>query len=228
MTAAKDWRHAGPALDPRHRPDRPARHRFCRRALPVLTGETGAGKSILLDAFALALGARGDASAGAPGRRAGPGDGGVRASPPDHPARALLADNDIAGRRRTDPAPRAVRRRPHPRLRQRPAGRACRRCKRSAPRWSKSTASTTTARWSMPRPTAACSTPSAGSSATRPRSRACGTRARAARGRGRDAPRRGRARRARGRLAAPRGRGTGQARAASRARRPRSPTAAPP
>ncbi|TMJ90101.1 MAG: hypothetical protein E6G78_06710, partial [Alphaproteobacteria bacterium] len=29
--------------------------------LAVLTGETGAGKSILLDAFALALGARGDA-----------------------------------------------------------------------------------------------------------------------------------------------------------------------
>ena len=30
--------------------------------LAVLTGETGAGKSILLDAFALALGARGDAA----------------------------------------------------------------------------------------------------------------------------------------------------------------------
>ncbi len=30
------------------------------RGLSVLTGETGAGKSILLDAFALALGARGD------------------------------------------------------------------------------------------------------------------------------------------------------------------------
>ena len=29
--------------------------------LSVLTGETGAGKSILLDSFALALGARGDA-----------------------------------------------------------------------------------------------------------------------------------------------------------------------
>src|SRR5581483_4632591 len=29
--------------------------------LSVLTGETGAGKSILLDAFALALGSRGDA-----------------------------------------------------------------------------------------------------------------------------------------------------------------------
>ena len=30
------------------------------KGLTVLTGETGAGKSILLDAFALALGARGD------------------------------------------------------------------------------------------------------------------------------------------------------------------------
>lgn len=32
-----------------------------REGFTVLTGETGAGKSILLDAFALALGARGDA-----------------------------------------------------------------------------------------------------------------------------------------------------------------------
>ncbi|MBY0250092.1 MAG: AAA family ATPase, partial [Methylobacterium organophilum] len=31
-----------------------------RSGLSVLTGETGAGKSILLDAFALALGGRGD------------------------------------------------------------------------------------------------------------------------------------------------------------------------
>lgn len=31
------------------------------QGLAVLTGETGAGKSILLDAFALALGGRGDA-----------------------------------------------------------------------------------------------------------------------------------------------------------------------
>ena len=31
-----------------------------RRGLAVLTGETGAGKSILLDALGLALGARGD------------------------------------------------------------------------------------------------------------------------------------------------------------------------
>ena len=57
-----DSAHARPALDPRHRPDRAARHRFRRAALAVLTGETGAGKSILLDAFALALGARGDAA----------------------------------------------------------------------------------------------------------------------------------------------------------------------
>jgi DNA repair protein RecN (Recombination protein N) len=32
------------------------------RGLAALTGETGAGKSILLDAFALALGARGEAT----------------------------------------------------------------------------------------------------------------------------------------------------------------------
>ena len=46
--------------------------------LAVLTGETGAGKSILLDAFALALGGRGDAGAGAPRRGAGPGHRGLR------------------------------------------------------------------------------------------------------------------------------------------------------
>ncbi len=55
--------------------------------LSVLTGETGAGKSILLDAFALALGARGDASL----VRQGAEQGQVTASfdvPPSHPARA--------------------------------------------------------------------------------------------------------------------------------------------
>ena len=39
--------------------------------LTVLTGETGAGKSILLDSLGLALGARADAGTGAGGRRAG-------------------------------------------------------------------------------------------------------------------------------------------------------------
>jgi DNA repair protein RecN (Recombination protein N) len=62
--------------------------------LAVLTGETGAGKSILLDAFALALGARGDASL----VRQGAEQGQVTAAfdvPADHPARAVLAENDI-------------------------------------------------------------------------------------------------------------------------------------
>src|SRR5207344_202952 len=62
--------------------------------LSVLTGETGAGKSILLDAFALALGARGDANL----VRAGAEQGQVTAAfdvALDHPARALLAENDI-------------------------------------------------------------------------------------------------------------------------------------
>src|SRR5246127_119270 len=64
-------------------------------SLAVLTGETGAGKSILLDAFALALGARGDASL----VRQGAEQGQVTASfdvTADHPARAVLAANDIA------------------------------------------------------------------------------------------------------------------------------------
>jgi len=63
--------------------------------LSVLTGETGAGKSILLDAFALALGARGDAAL----VRQGAEQGQVTAAfelPAGHPARALMAANDIA------------------------------------------------------------------------------------------------------------------------------------
>src|SRR4051794_16903120 len=62
--------------------------------LSVLTGETGAGKSILLDAFALALGARGDAGL----VRQGAEQGHVTAAfdvAPGHPARTLLAENDI-------------------------------------------------------------------------------------------------------------------------------------
>ena len=64
--------------------------------LAVLTGETGAGKSILLDAFALALG-----GAGRSARWCARGSSRAR-SPPcstvarDHPARALLAADDIA------------------------------------------------------------------------------------------------------------------------------------
>ena len=62
--------------------------------LSVLTGETGAGKSILLDALSLALGARGDAAL----VRHGAAQGQVTAVfdvPRNHPARALLAENAI-------------------------------------------------------------------------------------------------------------------------------------
>jgi DNA repair protein RecN (Recombination protein N) len=64
--------------------------------LAALTGETGAGKSILLDAFALALGARGDTALA----RAGAEHGQVTAAfelAADHPARRILADNDLDG-----------------------------------------------------------------------------------------------------------------------------------
>jgi len=62
------------------------------RGLAVLTGETGAGKSILLDAFALALGGRGDASL----VRHGAEQGQVTAAfdlPKKHPAFAILREN---------------------------------------------------------------------------------------------------------------------------------------
>ena len=62
--------------------------------MTVLTGETGAGKSILLDAFSLALGARGDGSL----VREGQTQGQVTAAfdlGPDHPARAAAAAHDI-------------------------------------------------------------------------------------------------------------------------------------
>jgi DNA repair protein RecN (Recombination protein N) len=63
--------------------------------LTVLTGETGAGKSILLDAFSLSLGARGDGSL----VRQGEAQGQVTAVfdlKPDHPALAAAGVQDIA------------------------------------------------------------------------------------------------------------------------------------
>ncbi|MGX1351886.1 DNA repair protein RecN (Recombination protein N) [Bradyrhizobium elkanii] len=64
------------------------------RGLAVLTGETGAGKSILLDAFALALGGRGDAGL----VRHGAEQGQVTAMfdvPKGHPAAGILAENGL-------------------------------------------------------------------------------------------------------------------------------------
>ena len=62
--------------------------------LTVLTGETGAGKSILLDSLGLAMGARAEAGL----IRAGAEQASVAAAfapPPDHPAHALLAPQGI-------------------------------------------------------------------------------------------------------------------------------------
>jgi DNA repair protein RecN (Recombination protein N) len=65
------------------------------RGMTVLTGETGAGKSILLDALSLALGGRGDSAL----VRQGASQGDVTAIfdvEPDHPARGLLAASGVA------------------------------------------------------------------------------------------------------------------------------------
>jgi DNA repair protein RecN (Recombination protein N) len=62
--------------------------------LGVLTGETGAGKSILLDALGLALGSRADSAL----VRAGADSASVSAEldlPPDHPVHGLLAEQEI-------------------------------------------------------------------------------------------------------------------------------------
>uniref|UniRef100_UPI001F434BFF AAA family ATPase n=1 Tax=Falsiroseomonas oryziterrae TaxID=2911368 RepID=UPI001F434BFF len=62
--------------------------------LTVLTGETGAGKSILLDSLGLALGARADSGL----VRAGQQQASVAAAfalPDEHPARAMLTDQGI-------------------------------------------------------------------------------------------------------------------------------------
>jgi DNA repair protein RecN (Recombination protein N) len=64
------------------------------KGLCVLTGETGAGKSILLDSLALALGARADASL----IRSGQGEGTVTAEfslAPAHPVYALVEELDV-------------------------------------------------------------------------------------------------------------------------------------
>ncbi len=77
--------------------------------LAVLTGETGAGKSILLDAFALALGGRGDAGL----VRHGVEQGQVTATfdvPRGHPAAAILADNGLDGTSSRDSSEMILRR----------------------------------------------------------------------------------------------------------------------
>jgi DNA repair protein RecN (Recombination protein N) len=79
------------------------------RGLAVLTGETGAGKSILLDAFALALGGRGDAGL----VRNGAEQGQVTAVfdvPKGHPAAAILSANGLEDTSPTDSCEMILRR----------------------------------------------------------------------------------------------------------------------
>ena len=63
--------------------------------LTTLTGETGAGKSILLDALTLALGGRGDASLVRHGQESGQVIA-VLQLPEDHPARVAIREQGIA------------------------------------------------------------------------------------------------------------------------------------
>jgi DNA repair ATPase RecN len=127
--------------------------------LTVLTGETGAGKSILLDALTLALGGRGDASLVRKGAESGQVVA-VLQLPADHPARAILRENAIE-----DDDETILRRVQFADGRTRASSttsrflRRC--CRRSARSSSKSTASTTTAPSSTWRRTARCSMPSA-------------------------------------------------------------------
>lgn len=64
--------------------------------LSVLTGETGAGKSIVLDSFSLALGARGDASLVREGQEQGQVTAAFEVAK-NHAARAVLRENGIDG-----------------------------------------------------------------------------------------------------------------------------------
>ena len=115
--------------------------------MTALTGETGAGKTLVVEALQLVLGGRADPRHGAGRRRRGPGRGALRRG---------------GGRRRPrgDPDPVGPRRGPVPGLGGRPHGAARPRWARRPPSWSRSTGSTSTAPWSRPRRSATSSTPS--------------------------------------------------------------------
>ena len=65
------------------------------QGLSALTGETGAGKSILLDAFSLAIGVQRRCLAGAPGPKPKARSRRFSSCPKSHPSLPLLAKNGI-------------------------------------------------------------------------------------------------------------------------------------
>src|SRR5271155_985507 len=69
--------------------------------LTALTGETGAGKSIILDALGLAVGARGDSALVRRGATQASATA-IFAPPPEHPAWACLDDRGLDYRRDED------------------------------------------------------------------------------------------------------------------------------
>ena len=91
--------------------------------LTVLTGETGAGKSIVLDALGLALGQRADAGLVQAGRSAGADRSQLRPRRPIIPSGPFLEERGFAAdpAEPLDAAPPAFRRWAFARLHQRPA-----------------------------------------------------------------------------------------------------------
>ena len=140
-----------------------------RPGLNVLTGETGAGKSILLDCLGFVLGWRGRADLVRAGRRAGRGDRGVRPRPGPPRAARCSPRRGLPRGRRADPAPH----RRAPTGASRPGSTTGasppRRCARCPTRWSSCTASRTTAACSTRAAIARCSTPSPGRGRRSPR-----------------------------------------------------------
>ena len=128
--------------------------------LSVLTGETGAGKSILLDALGLALGARADAGLLRRGCRPGQRDRRIRSAPapsrraPFSPSRASRSKAIFCSAGRSAPTAAAA-----PSSTTSPWASAC--CARSATGWWRSSASSSSMACWIPRPMARCWTPMA-------------------------------------------------------------------
>ena len=130
--------------------------------LGVLTGETGAGKSILLDALGLALGGRGDSGLVRHGAAQASVTATFEAPAGVRGTARRERDRDRSGRAADRAADRQGRRR-QPRASSTTSRRRRRCCANWAGCWSRSTVSTTTAGCSTRADTGPCSTRSGGS-----------------------------------------------------------------